>query len=183
MMGKIMKRLKSVKLSLSLLFCFCALMLCSCGKDSHVDSVKKYVENVQSQPAQPLKPIPQLKPYEKYVYPEHVRNPFLPVPNPRQRTGMGPDQNRPRQALEVFPFDSLRMVGTLNEERIVWALIAAPDGVIYRVMAGNYMGQNFGKITEITPKSIKVLETMQVGDAWESRLAIMALTQEQEQEK
>lgn len=182
--------LKRIRLSLNyltLILCFCVLALSGCGKNDHDKNLKKFVAEVESKPLLPLKPIPELKPYNRYVYTTHARDPFLPAPNPRELTGVGPDQRRPKEPLEVFPFDSLHMVGTIREDNNIWALITAPDGAVYRVMVGNYVGQNFGKVTEITPNALKVLEVIQVGDSWEKKSISMALTQEsqesQEQEK
>ena len=185
MMGKTIKNANNnmkLKVSSTLFALLLApFLLTACSGDGGTQSLKKYTNEVKQRKGEALSPIPKVKPYEKYAYPEHFRNPFRPIPNPRQGgKGRGPDHDRPKQALEIFPFDALRMVGTLHEDSDNWAVIAAPDGAVYRVMVGNYMGQNFGKVTEITPKSVEVMEMVQVGDSWEKRPATLALTKEQE---
>lgn len=156
------------------------LLLSACDNNRHLDSLKQYIARVKQQVPPPLKPISQPKTFPRYAYPEHSRDPFLPVSNVQKSKGFGPEQHRPRQPLEVFPFNSLRMVGTINENTITWALIAAPDEAIYRVKIGNYLGRNFGKITEITTKSIKVVERVAIVDGWESRPAKIELLQNYE---
>jgi type IV pilus assembly protein PilP len=55
------------------------------------------------------------------------------------------------------------MVGTLNQGGTDWALVQTPDGTIQRVTSGNYMGQNYGKITQISDASIMLREIVPDG--------------------
>ena len=61
-------------------------------------------------------------------------------------SGLKPDLNRPKEPLEAFPLESLKMVGVLQQKNTNFALIKADTG-LYRVKVGNYMGQNFGIVT------------------------------------
>jgi type IV pilus assembly protein PilP len=76
--------------------------------------------------------------------------------------GIRPDSNRRREALESFDIGELQFVGTLEQENI-WALVRAPDGVIHRVQAGNYMGRNHGKITSISETKLTLKEIVPNG--------------------
>ena len=68
------------------------------------------------------------------------------------------DKNRSREYLEGYPLDSLEMVGTLNQNDKLWALIQTTDGTIQRVGVGNYIGSNYGKINKITESEVSLIE-------------------------
>ncbi|MBC3920693.1 pilus assembly protein PilP [Undibacterium sp. CY18W] len=89
--------------------------------------------------------------------------------------GLKPDMERRREALEAFPMDSLKMVGTIEKNKVVYALIQA-DKTVYQVKAGGYVGQNFGKITSIDDDAINIKEIVQdaAGD-WVEREAKLEL--------
>ena len=72
--------------------------------------------------------------------------------------GVHPDTNRRKEPLETFPLDSLRMVGTLEQHNKLWALVADPNGVVYRIAKGNYVGQNHGRIDNISNDKITLTE-------------------------
>jgi type IV pilus assembly protein PilP len=55
------------------------------------------------------------------------------------------------------------MVGYVYINRVAYALIQAPDGVVHYVHTGNYMGQNMGKIVSITDTEVKLEEWVQDG--------------------
>lgn len=91
---------------------------------------------------------------------------------------MRPDSNRPREALEAFPLDTLRMVGTLDQGGQSWGLVRANDGTIHRVQPGNYLGQNHGRIANITEYEIELVEIVPDGlGGWIERQASLALSE------
>ncbi|MGE0674799.1 MAG: pilus assembly protein PilP [Methylibium sp.] len=65
------------------------------------------------------------------------------------------------------------MVGVLQRGKTYFALVRA-DSSLYRVKAGNYMGQNFGIITSITDNQIQLRELVQdaAGDWTERNTAL-----------
>ncbi len=136
--------------------------LAGCAGD--MSDLQVYVEKVKVQKSTGIKPIPEIKPYESFQYPNHTKDPFdtailAAAPPPTQaRTGVQIDETRPREFLESFPLDTLRMVGTLEQQETVWALIRTPDGTIQRVTVGNYMGQNNGEIMQIFETSVTLKE-------------------------
>jgi len=85
--------------------------------------------------------------------------------------------NRTREALELFPLDSLDMVGTLGMgSKDTAGLIKDPDGVIHRVRPNNYLGQNYGRITGIFDDRIELVELVPNGvGGWIERPASIAL--------
>jgi type IV pilus assembly protein PilP len=55
------------------------------------------------------------------------------------------------------------MVGTLNINDTMYGLVQTADGLIHRVIPGNYMGQNDGRITEVSESSIDLVEIISDG--------------------
>lgn len=79
---------------------------------------------------------------------------------PERKAGSGgikPDLERRKEPLEAYPLESLKMVGTLMKGKMVHALVQA-DKTLHQVKIGNYMGQNFGIITDINDSEIKLKE-------------------------
>ncbi len=113
--------------------------------------------------------MPEITPYEVFTYvadAEGLRSPFQPdTPQAAGPAagGASPDPDRPAEFLESFPLDTLRMVGTLDINETVYGLVQTSDGLIHRVVPGNYMGQNDGRITEITESEIVLVEIISDG--------------------
>ena len=84
--------------------------------------------------------------------------------------------NRPKEALEEFPLEGLKMVGYLSQNKVGYAVIRAPDGKLHRVKAGNYVGMNFGLIKEVTDAEVQIKEMVQdsAGD-WSERMSSLQL--------
>jgi type IV pilus assembly protein PilP len=160
------------------------LFLVACSGEQHGD-LRTYVKKVKARPGKPIKPLPEIKPYETFVYlDEDRRDPFSQyVEEVRSEqaadSGIRPDINRKREALEEFPLDSLKYVGTLEKKGILWALISAPDATVYRVQVGNHMGSNYGEILEITETEIKLKEIIPNGatGGWVDRMASLSLSE------
>ncbi len=169
---------------LSLFVLLPSLLLGGCG-DDEMSKLQDYVREIKARPPKPVDPLPEIKPVETFVYePGDRRDPFVPdaqamPPEPVvEDNGLAPNPNRRKEDLEQFPLDSLRMVGTLDQDNIRWGLIRNNEGILYRVKAGNYMGTNNGQITSIDETTIHVTEI--VSDApgrWRERPASLALTQ------
>ena len=62
------------------------------------------------------------------------------------RARVRPDLNRPREFLEQFSLDTLRMVGTLRLQGRTYGLVQTRDGLVHRVLPGNHLGQSDGRI-------------------------------------
>ncbi|MCC7490145.1 MAG: pilus assembly protein PilP, partial [Gammaproteobacteria bacterium] len=65
--------------------------------------------------------------------------------------------------LEQFPLDTLKMVGTLQKDHQRYALLQAQDGLVHRVVPGNYVGQNDGRVVSVTEGEVKVEELVPDG--------------------
>lgn len=68
--------------------------------------------------------------------------------------------NRRKEPLEAFPLDSMTMVGSFAKQGAQYALLKV-DGLLYQVKAGEYLGQNYGKIVKITETDITLREIVQ----------------------
>lgn len=68
--------------------------------------------------------------------------------------------NRRKEPLEAYPLDSMTMVGSLNKQGQQFALLKV-DNLLYQVKPGDYIGQNFGKITKISETEIALREIVQ----------------------
>jgi type IV pilus assembly protein PilP len=140
------------------------LLLSACSDD--MDELRQYAAQVKARKSKQIEPIPQIKQYEAFTYVAgDRRDPFTPTPpqSARGNDGLRPDTNRNREALEEFPLDALKMVGLITFNKTTYAMIKAPDGVIHRVTVGNYIGQNFGKITKITDSEVALDEIVPDG--------------------
>ena len=83
---------------------------------------------------------------------------------------MEPDEERPKEFLEQFTFDSLKMVGTLSRAGVDWCLIRDPEGGVHRVRVGNFIGRDHGKIVEMTDSFVAVIEIVSDGnEGWIER--------------
>jgi type IV pilus assembly protein PilP len=158
----------------TLLIVSALLALAGCG-ERHLDEVKKFVKDSDKLPRSAIKPLPEVKPYEAVTYNAFdLVDPFTPrkIQPPKGKAGGGlqPDFNRRKEPLEAFPLENLKMVGILQQNRVTHALIKAPDNNVFRVRAGNYMGQNFGRIVNVTESSVVLKEIVQDSSgSWEEK--------------
>lgn len=163
------------------------LLLAACGGDEHQD-LKAELKNMTKDLRGRIEPLPVVKPYEPVAYDAFdLPDPFGPAKielaigtAARAKGGANaPDTTRPKEPLEAYPLESLKMVGTLSQKGVNYALVRA-DNSLYRVQAGNYMGQNFGVITDITDNQINLKELVQdaSGDWTERKIALQILEAE-----
>lgn len=127
-----------------------------------------YIAEVKGRAPAPIEPIPEVKPYVRFIYPGHEADPFdskilSPDKVPDNSGGISPDVSRVHEFLEGFPLDSLRMVGTVYQGKELWALVRIPAGAVHRVRVGNYMGKNDGKIIKIEDRRIVLRELVENG--------------------
>jgi type IV pilus assembly protein PilP len=157
-----------------------AAALAGCGAESHQDLRAWMAEQGKGTRGR-LDPLPQIKPYEPFAYNAFdLPDPFKPRKIEPNKGGskLAPDLARRREPLESFPLESLTMVGTLERNKAVFALIRTPEKDIYQVKAGNYMGQDFGVIVGISDTEIKLRELVQDGAGdWAERTSSLQLQQ------
>lgn len=88
---------------------------------------------------------------------------------------IAPELVRRKEPLEAFPLDAMAMVGSLMKTGKPTALLKV-DNLIYQVGVGDYLGQNYGRITGITETAVQLREIVQdaTGD-WMERAASLEL--------
>lgn len=160
------------KLSKSAALLGIAGLLSAC--DQGVGDLQSYVQQIKSQPPGRIEPIPEFQPYQNFEYASNdLRDPFrkldfrrpdeLPEDVEVAGNGLKPDADRVREPLEDFPLDTLRMKGTVTQDGTKWALVFAPDNTVHRVIEGNYVGQNHGRITSVNDEKIELTEIVPDG--------------------
>ncbi len=158
-----------MRTSLKLKHCLIALLLAAgltaCGGGT--DDLDEYINEVKKARGDGPRPLPEVKIYEAFDYladAEGLRSPFRPDTPQASGGGSGPrpDDDRSREYLESFPLDSLSMVGTMDIGNVSYGLVQA-EGLIHRVIPGNYLGQNDGRITNISESEITVVEIISDG--------------------
>jgi type IV pilus assembly protein PilP len=168
-----------------------SMLIGGCAPADKTDLIE-WRDEVLARPGGRIEPPPEIKPYVAYTYKSGssgLRDPFQAFYQQRvetekqvdQNVGLTPEmerelRNRNREELEKYELDSLKMVGTMNNEADNWGIILDPDGNVTRVKVGNYMGRNIGKIVNIYEDRIELREIVQNNQGrWEERQAAIAL--------
>jgi len=160
-----------------------AVMLTGCGGEEFQD-LRDFVKDSGADMRGKIPPPPSVKVYEPFTYinDTDVVDPFKPrkaESGPNGKRGENePDLYRPKEALEDFPLENLKMVGYLLKDKVGYAVVRAPDGKLHRARAGNYVGMNFGLITKVTSTEILIKEVVQdsTGD-WSDRDSSLQLVE------
>ena len=138
------------------------LSACSSGDDE----LQRFIEDTKKESGGRVEPLPEVKPYQTFTYSAaQMRSPFMPSGPSGGPNGpnVRPDSKRNREFLEQFSLDTLKMVGTLKLSGQMYGLVQTKDGLVHRVVPGDHMGQADGKVTDITPSKISVLEIVPDG--------------------
>ena len=159
------------------------LFVAGCGRGvtsgpGDPSNLEQWTAEVRARPAPALDPLPVMQQFETFEYAaQDLRDPFSNAfTDEGGGSGPRPDANRPRQALEQFPLDSLTMVGTLGTGSGMQALVMAPDKVTYRVRPGVYMGQSDGQVVAVHEDRVELVELVPDGaGGWLERPASIAI--------
>lgn len=147
--------------------CVSLLGLNACSQD--VSDLQSFIAQTKSAHVGSVKPIPQFKPYESFSYSAvDLRDPFVATADidkddTSKTSLLNPDSTRPKQPLEVFPLDTLSMVGILEQNENLWGLIKDPQNIVHRIQVGNYMGLSEGRVIEINESAIFLVEIVPDG--------------------
>lgn len=158
--------------------------MAGCGSSQH-DDLDKFVRDAGQGMRGKVDPLPEVKPYEPFPYAAFdYPDPFKPRKlkasnNVGSGSGLQPDLNRRKEPLESYELEKLKMVGSLEQNKVMYGLIKAPDNSLHRVKAGNYMGVNFGKITSVSETEIQLIEVVEdsAGD-WSEKQSSVTLVEE-----
>ncbi|HYN78464.1 MAG TPA: pilus assembly protein PilP [Lamprocystis sp. (in: g-proteobacteria)] len=159
-------------------------LLAGCSSRDQSD-LQDYAQKVKARDPGPIEPLPDIKQINTFVYePTDRRDPFVvdtrgaETPTAAPGNSLAPDPLRRKEELESFALDSLRMVGTLEQNQTTWGLIRTNNGILHRVRVGNYLGMNNGQIVSISDEAIALTEIVSEGPGeWRERQAAVQLTQ------
>ena len=177
---------------------FTALALCGLiggcvSKD--MSDLENWVAEVLTRKGGAIEKIPAIKVYEHYLYQAQtagLRDPFQSffeekpdqikpseVADAGQKKFTDEMQTHNREELEGYELDAMRMVGILERNEDMWGIVKDQAGTVHRVQIGNYLGRNFGKITNIQEDRIDIREIIKDAQGrWEERAASLALSEE-----
>lgn len=176
------------KLNVSLM-AFCVALLAGCGSSGE-DELRQWMANERAQAKPRVTPLTEPKQFIPQPYGgEEGLEPFnaLKLTQALRRESsqiasnaalIAPEMARRKEPLEAFPLDSMAMVGSMNKNGKPTALLIV-DKLLYQVQPGNYLGQNYGRITGISETSIQLREIVQdpTGD-WIERTTSLELQEE-----
>lgn len=162
----ISNQLISNKITVKKLPIILTLMVVLTGCSDRVGLAQEAMEQIRNESAQPIAPPPQAEVIEDFVYRSSLlRSPFLPPslvnaqPAAAPIDGVRPDITREKEPLEQFEIEQLTFRGmVISPEGQQFALIQRPDGSVASVKVGDYIGLNDGRIVEITPTQINLIE-------------------------
>ena len=145
-------------------------LLAGCGVGGDFSDLRIYMDEVRAKPKGAIEPLPTFQPYESFTYrAASLRSPFQPpvkidvVTRQKGAPEIKPDESRVKQFLEGFSIDTFEMVGTLRNDRQLFALVSGAGGV-HRVKVGDFLGRNHGKILMIDDSKIDVMEIVPDGE-------------------
>lgn len=155
------------KITITSTLCLLALMT---GCDSRIDAVNQEMANIRNLAPSPIEAAPVFNPVPVFAYSaQQLRSPFLPNSLANELKIMSgkrvyPNLSKQKQRLEYYQLESLNLKGSMKTKTgQILALIQTPDGEIEKVQVGNYLGVNQGRIVNITPTRIDLLEIVPDG--------------------
>ncbi len=160
----------------SVLGLFCVVVLSGC--DEAKPDLQAYVKKIQARPVRALDPLPAPEAYQPVPYEQAGgRNPFAAVvlvviesKTKKKISKIQPNLTRDREELEQFALSELRLVGTLEKEETLYALIARPDGEVVIARKGNYIGKNYGLVKSVEESTLVLREIVKDAEGlWEKR--------------
>lgn len=161
-----------------LLLLLMALGLAACSSNEG-DDLDAFMRDAAKDMRVRVEPLPEVKPYTPMQYNADgaLNDPFRPRKATSKSGNLQPDLNRPKEALEAFPLEGLKYVGSLSKSKLKYALIQTPENNIQQVKIGNYMGQNFGIVTDIAESTVTLKEIVQdeLSGDWVERTTTISL--------
>lgn len=137
-------------------------LLAACNGDKG-DDLDKFMATAANDMGKTVEPLPEVLPYTPLQYNADgvLSDPFKARKAANKAGALQPNTNRPKEALEAYPLESLKYVGSLSKNKLNYALVKTPDNTVQQVKVGNYMGPNFGLVTKIDETSISLKEIIQ----------------------
>lgn len=162
------------------------IVLAGCGSSSE-DEIRQWMTEERNQTRPKVAPIPAPKQFTPEAYTnataiEPFSNQKLTQALKRDAAQVAangalvaPELARRKEPLEAFPLDSMSVVGSIIKAGQPVALVKV-DNLLYQVKLGNYLGQNYGRVTKISETEVTLREIVQdaIGE-WIERVATLQL--------
>jgi type IV pilus assembly protein PilP len=172
----------------TLLLSVAAVMALSACEGSEHEEINKWMAEQRAVTKPQIEPIPEPKKFTPEVYAQEAAvEPFSnqkltqALKRDAQLSGsasaalLAPELNRRKEPLEAYPLDSMTMVGSLMKKGNPVALLKV-DSLLYQVKPGNYLGQNYGRITKVGESEVVLRELVQdAAGEWIERVATLQL--------
>jgi type IV pilus assembly protein PilP len=157
--------------------------LVGCASDRQHSDLDNKMSDARTRPQGVIEPLPVYPEAERFNYSAlALRSPFEPpaiVTGDEKVSGnavVAPDQLRAKESLELVSYAELSMVGILARGDKMWALVDDGGSKVHRVKRGNYIGRNFGLITQVNRRELEIMETVPDGKGgWINRPRTMAI--------
>jgi type IV pilus assembly protein PilP len=156
---------------------------CSAG----IDELQQWMDEQRQQTRPTVRPLTppktfQPQPYEVLALVDPFSTQKLTVALRREATQpsslLAAEMKRRREPLEAFPLDSMAMVGSVQRDGRPYALLRV-DNLLYQARVGDYLGQNFGRITKISETEITLREVVQdAAGEWIERTSTLQLQEQ-----
>ncbi len=148
------------------------LTLTACSNDGGYEDIKEWMKQEEKKLKGKVETIPDVKQFRQTPYEAKV-DPF----ELKEKVSLkeifknkyAPDLDRVQEDLEYFDLEQLRMVGTVNKDGKIYAMIKDNGKNIYYVTNNNYMGKNYGKIISITESHLILDERIKVNEDWTAK--------------
>ncbi len=162
------------------------LLLTGCGASSE-DDIRQWMVEERNQTRPKVNPIPAPKQFKPEAYTnasamEPFSNQKLTQALKRDSAQVvsngalvAPELARRKEPLEAFPLDAMTLVGSIFKAGQPVVLVKV-DNLLYQVKLGNYLGQNYGKVTKISETEVTLREIVQdAAGEWIERVATLQL--------
>jgi len=175
----IIKRIFTLPIIMPLLVCgMLSAGLTGCSFEEG-DDLDQYMRDATKDVKPRVKPLPEVQPYMALQYNADgtLVDPFRARKAVNKSSVLQPNLNRPKEPMEAYPLESLKYVGLLSKSKLTYALLKGPDESVQQVKLGNYVGQNYGRVTEIKDGELVLVELVQddlTGD-WMERTTSLVL--------
>ncbi len=158
------------------------VLLAGCGAET--EELQDWMERQRREAKPNVSPLSPPKKFEAQPYTSlQAIEPFsrdklsvaLKMETRQPNSMLDAELNRRKEPLEAYPLDSMTMVGSVAKQDKPFALLRV-DSLLYQVKPGDYVGQNYGRITKITETQIVLREIVQdAAGEWIERATTLQL--------
>lgn len=158
--------------------CIVCIALAACNGDKG-DDLDKFMRDAAKDMRVKIKPLPEVRPYLALQYNADgmLSDPFRSRKTANKSGGLQPNLSRPKEPMEAYPLENIKYVGLISKSKLTYALVKTPDNNVQQVKVGNFIGQNFGVVTQITDSEIVLKEIVQddLSGDWIERVSNLLL--------